>query len=258
MRQTRTNRNNNGTTEPPKDPKNKNPEYIYYAIIALLLIILIGIAVFIFSNRDTATDTTDDNGTFDSEEMTDSDNEEDGMIIEENDEEDETDEPDEAEDAEEDEAEETDTDTSEEDEDDTDDTVADDNGDTEEDAEQEDESDDEAEADETEESDADTDENDESEVSINDNAPLDESYVPNYSNGSADRNAIAGLVSSVTGLDQSSMITWRVGNNGPGRVFAVMSDSSQNDVYRTFLQYGDGEWHVTAYEQLPEVPAEFR
>lgn len=232
MRQTRTNRNNNGTTEPPKDPKNKNPEYIYYAIIALLLIILIGIAVFIFSNRDTATDTTDDNGTFDSEEMTDSDNEEDGMIIEENDEEDETDAPDEADDAEEDEAEETDTDTS--DEDETDD----------------------ADTDDTEE--ADTDETDESEVSINDDAPLDESYVPNYNNGSADRNAIASLVSSVTGLDQSSMITWRVGNNGPGRVFAVMSDSSQNDVYRTFLQYGDGEWHVTAYEQLPEVPAEFR
>lgn len=230
MRQTRTNRNNNGTTEPPKDQKNKNPEYIYYAIIALLLIILIGIAVFIYSNRDTATDTTDDNGTFDSEEMTDSDNEEDGMIIEENDEEDESDAPDEADDAEEDEAEETDTDTS--DEDETDDADTDDNGDT--------------------------DETDESEVSVNDDAPLDESYVPNYNNGSADRNAIAGLVSSVTGLDQSSMITWRVGNNGPGRVFAVMSDSSQNDVYRTFLQYGDGEWHVTAYEQLPEVPAEFR
>ncbi|GAB2485094.1 hypothetical protein GCM10008929_07290 [Alkalibacterium psychrotolerans] len=229
MRQTRTNRKNNGTTEPPKDPKNKNPEYIYYAIIALLLIILIGIAVFIFSNRDTA---TDDNGAFDSEEMTDSENEEDGMIIEESDDEDETDETDEAE---EDEAEETDSETLD-----------------------EDDSEDEAATDETEETDADSDENDESEVSVNDDAPLDESYVPNYNNGSADRNAIAGLVSSVTGLDQSSMITWRVGNNGPGRVFAVMSDSSQNDVYRTFLQYGDGEWHVTAYEQLPEVPAEFR
>lgn len=247
MRQTRTNRKNNAAPQPPKDPKNKNPEYIYYAIIGLLLIILVGIAVFIFSNWDSATDSPEDNGTFDSEEMTESDNGEDGMVIEENDEDQDAEES-------EDNDEETEDDTEENDE--PEETEVEEDND--EDVETETDTEDDTDADADEEEDTDEPEEDEAEVSVNDNAPLDESYVPNYGEGSADRNAIASLVSSVTGLDQNSMITWRVGNNGPGRVFAIMSDSSQNDVYRTFLQYGDGEWHVTAYEQIPEVPAEFR
>lgn len=245
MRQTRTNRKNNAAPQPPKDPKNKNPEYIYYAIIGLLLIILVGIAVFIFSNWDSATDSPEDNGTFDSEEMTESDNGEDGMVIEENDED---------EDSEESEINDEETEPDNEEEDDTEENDEPEETEDEEDNDEEVETDTEDDTDEEE----DTEDTDETEVSVNDNAPLDESYVPNYGEGSADRNAIASLVSSVTGLDQNSMITWRVGNNGPGRVFAIMSDSSQNEVYRTFLQYGDGEWHVTAYEQIPEIPAEFR
>ncbi|TVP89986.1 YrrS family protein [Alkalibacterium sp.] len=246
MRQTRTKRKNNTTPEPPKDPKNKNPEYIYYAIIGLLLIILIGIAVFIFSNRDTATDSPDNNGAFDSEELTDSENDDNGIVIDENDDAD-----DEDDEESEDDNDEQDTDTS--DDEETEDTEeADDSDDADE--EPEDEPQEEADTDEDTDAEADND----SEFTINEDAPLDESYVPNYADGSSDRNAIASAVASVTGLNQSDMITWRVGNNGPGRVFAVMSDSGQNEVYRTFLQYGEGEWHVTAYEELSEVPSEFR
>ncbi|MBR0560792.1 DUF1510 family protein, partial [Neokomagataea sp. TBRC 2177] len=57
-----------------------------------------------------------------------------------------------------------------------------------------------------------TEEESESDVEVTENAPLDESYTVNYNEGSGDGVAIANAVSSVTGLNQSDMITWRVGN----------------------------------------------
>lgn len=232
MKQTRINRKNN-TPNTPKGPKNNTPEKIYYGIIAVLLVVLIGIMAFIFMNRESAVDFDADNGTPDSEFLTDTEDED-----EEEAEPDE--EPEDENDVEEEPAEEDQNGNGEEEATDTDEEPGDDSDDeTAEDTEEEDTS-------------------DETSYEVTENAPLDETHNTNYSEGSSDRVAIANAVSSVTGLNQSDMITWRVGNNGPGQVFAVMSDSGRNDVYRVLLQFGDGQWHVTSVEELAEVPAEFR
>ncbi|MDZ7835921.1 MAG: DUF1510 family protein [Alkalibacterium sp.] len=87
---------------------------------------------------------------------------------------------------------------------------------------------------------------------------MNESYNINFGDGSSDRNAIAQNASAVSGLNQNDMITWWVGNNGPGRAFTVVSDSGRNNVHRVYMQYGDGQWHVTSAEELDGVPAEYR
>lgn len=251
MKQTRANRkkakraaNTPDSTEPngPEKSGKSNPEKIYYSIIAILLVVLVGIMVFIFMNRDTGVDLNADNESPGSDIVTDLDEEEEEETESDEDVDADVDEETDSADTEE----ETDTDTEEEPADDEE--AGEDQPDE--------ETDTEVDQEETEEeSESDTEESD---VEVTENAPLDESYTVNYNEGSGDRVAIANAVSSVTGLNQSDMITWRVGNDGPGRVFAVTSDSGRSNVYRVLLQYGDGQWHVTSVEELADVPAEFR
>ncbi|MCC5893836.1 MAG: YrrS family protein [Alkalibacterium sp.] len=256
MNQTRTNRkkakntsNTPNTTGPqgPKKPRSNSPEKIYYSIIAILLVVLVGIMVFIFMNRDTGVDLNADNGTTpDSEVLTDLDEEEE--------EEPESDEEDTEDDEDADSAD-SEEETEEEPADETDEEEAEEE-DVEEDTDQPEE---ETETEEEPEEDVEEEpETDDSDYEVTEDAPLDESHAVNYGEGSSDRVAIADAVSSVTGLNQNDMITWRVGNNGPGRVFAVMSDSGRNSIYRVLLQYGDGQWHVTSVEELSAVPSEYR
>jgi len=90
-------------------------------------------------------------------------------------------------------------------------------------------------------------------TAVNENAPLNESYSVDYSEGSSDRVAIREQVMQVTGFN-NDLIEWWVGNNGPGRVVATVSNRDQTEHYEVYLQYGDGSWHVTSYEQLAENP----
>lgn len=92
-----------------------------------------------------------------------------------------------------------------------------------------------------------------SEITINENAPLDTDHAVDYNNGSADRIAIKEKVMQATGLGNDLIENW-VGNNGPGRVVADVYSPDKSEVYRVYLQYGDGEWHVTNYESLSSVP----
>ena len=247
MNKTRAGKNN------PKKPKNPGKiEKIYYVVIALLIVILGGLVIFIFSNRDDAVTEGDQDTTPDSELITDS-GEEDETEEEPADEtpaEDE--EADEETEESADETEDPDTHTDEDSETDAD------TADTEEDTEVEDEPEEEVdETDEAAEEDT-TDEDEADDADINAEAPLDESYNINFGEGSSDRNAIAQNASAVSGISQSSMITWWVGNNGPGRAFTIVSDSGRNTVYRVELQYGEGSWHVTSAQELDGVPAEYR
>lgn len=94
-------------------------------------------------------------------------------------------------------------------------------------------------------------------VAVNEDAPLNEGYAVDYSDGSSDRIAIRNQVIQTTGLG-NNLIEWWIGNNGPGRVEATVSSRDESEVYRVYLQHGDGSWHVTSYERLSEVPANLR
>ena len=240
MKQTRTSRKN---TTNGKEPKNQS-EKVYYIIIAVLLVVLLGIVFYILANRDSAV--TIDEGNLEPEtEIAVNSDEDDEEADDQN-----TESVEETEETTEDSSEQT------EDEDESDQDEQ-----TEDEATEEDTTDEESETDESTEAEAEESTEDESEettASVNDNAPLDESYVPNYSSGSSDRVAISNAVTSVTSLNGSDMITWWVGNNGPGRVFTVVSNTAQTDVYRVNLQYGEGQWHVTGVQELSDVPSEYR
>lgn len=88
----------------------------------------------------------------------------------------------------------------------------------------------------------------ESEV-VNENPPHDPNHATDYSTGSSDRVEIKERVMAVTGLESDLIEHW-VGNNGPGRVVATVSNREQTEFYEVYLQYGDGNWHVTNYEQV--------
>lgn len=74
-----------------------------------------------------------------------------------------------------------------------------------------------------------------------------------FNDGSQDRIEIKRATSLVTGLSEDNMVEHWVGNNGPDKVIATVSDSSGQEVYRVFLDWVDGEgWQPTQVEELIE------
>lgn len=229
MRRTRSTQNQ------PKKPNQNNNEKIYYIIIGILLVVLLAIVIFIFLNRDTATDLEESDLEPETTEIVDVEESEETDVETEDD----ADDSDTEEEANTDASSDTDEDTdegTEETEPETD--VTEEETDTDE---------------ETEDDTADTD----SDYEVTEDAPLDESHQVDYADGSSDRVAIANAASAVTGITSSEMITNWVGNDGPGRIFTIVSNSSQSDVYRLTMQYGEGQWHVTGVQELDSVPSEF-
>lgn len=92
-----------------------------------------------------------------------------------------------------------------------------------------------------------------SETSVNEDAPLDPTHAVDYNDGSPDRIAIKQKVMEATGLGNDLIENW-IGNNGPGRVTADVYSPDKSKIYRVYLQYGDGDWHVTNYESLSSIP----
>lgn len=92
-----------------------------------------------------------------------------------------------------------------------------------------------------------------SEISVNEDAPLDPTHLVDYDDGSPDRIAIKQKVMEATGLGNDLIENW-IGNNGPGRVTADVYSPDKSKIYRVYLQYGDGDWHVTNYESLSSIP----
>jgi len=231
----------NESRQERKQQENKNESSssgiskVYYWIIGILFIVLIGLVFFIFSQSGDDVNIEDDSAS-DSEMVEESPNgtneTESGTETEEDTSTDDTtDESDQ-------------TGVSDETTDETEDTAG--TEDTEEDTTEEDTS-----TDEDDTTDEDTSEDDS--TAVNEDAPLNESYAVDYSEGSADRIAIREQVMQTTGLG-NDLIEWWVGNNGPGRVVATVSNGEQTEHYEVYLQYGDGSWHVTSYEQLAENP----
>lgn len=111
----------------------------------------------------------------------------------------------------------------------------------------------ETEAEESEENQENAEESTDNQTTVDENAPLDPNHAVDYSNGSADRIAIKEKVMEATGLGSDLIENW-IGNNGPGRVTADVYSPDKSEVYRVYLQYGEGEWHVTNYESLNSIP----
>ncbi len=84
---------------------------------------------------------------------------------------------------------------------------------------------------------------------VNSDAPHDPSHAVDYNSGSADRVAIKNQIMQATGLG-SDLTEWWIGNDGPGRVKATVSDSANTTYYDVYLQYGDGNWHVTSFQEV--------
>lgn len=84
---------------------------------------------------------------------------------------------------------------------------------------------------------------------VNSDAPHDPSHAVDYNSGSADRVAIKSQIMQATGLS-SELTEWWIGNDGPGRVKATVSDSANTTYYDVYLQYGDGNWHVTSFQEV--------
>ena len=86
-------------------------------------------------------------------------------------------------------------------------------------------------------------------VIVNNEAPHDSDHAVEYEAGSSDRIAIKNRVIEVTGLD-NDLIEWWIGNDGPGRVKATVSNRESTIYYDVYLQYGEGNWHVTRYQRI--------
>ncbi|EKU94006.1 Protein of uncharacterised function (DUF1510) [Alloiococcus otitis] len=84
---------------------------------------------------------------------------------------------------------------------------------------------------------------------INENPPHDPNHATDYSDGSADRVEIRDKVQTVTGIAEGDLIENWIGNDGPGRVEATVTEASTGQQYVVYLQYGEGEWHVESYSQ---------
>lgn len=89
-------------------------------------------------------------------------------------------------------------------------------------------------------------------VVVNEDAPHDPSYEVDYNEGSADLATIVDEAREATGLE--TFTQWFVAYDGPAQVVATVANTSQSEYYEVYLQYGDGNWHVTSYERLANNP----
>lgn len=79
---------------------------------------------------------------------------------------------------------------------------------------------------------------------INENPPHEPGHATDYSEGSSDRLEIRELVQTVTGIPSGDYIENWIGNDGPGRVEATVTQASTGQQYIVYLSYGEGAWHV--------------
>lgn len=74
-----------------------------------------------------------------------------------------------------------------------------------------------------------------------------------FGEGSADRREIKKASSIATGISEDNMFEWWVGNNGPNRVITTVSDKSEENIYRVYMEWVDGDgWKATKIEKLKE------
>ncbi|WDV05653.1 YrrS family protein [Lysinibacillus irui] len=77
-------------------------------------------------------------------------------------------------------------------------------------------------------------------------------HVSSYDDTSVDWAEKVATVSTVTGIDQSNMIIWRMQNNGgPNSAIATVSSKDKSQMYRVSMEWVDNEgWLPVKLEQL--------
>lgn len=93
------------------------------------------------------------------------------------------------------------------------------------------------------------------EVKVQKDAPTDTSYVPDFSDGSADMDAIDRGVAGVVGVDPSNLNAIWIGNDGPGRIKATYANSDYTEQYVVYFRYNNNVWYITDYQKGPYQPS---
>lgn len=74
-----------------------------------------------------------------------------------------------------------------------------------------------------------------------------------FDEGSDDRLEIREALLQVTDIDESELIEYWIGNNGPDKVIATVADHPHENIFRVYLSWVDKEgWQVTKLEKLKE------
>jgi hypothetical protein len=61
-------------------------------------------------------------------------------------------------------------------------------------------------------------------------------------------------ISYATGVDQSNMTVWFLGNNGPNKSVGTISTKDQSEKYRVYIDWVDGQgWKPVKVEVLNEI-----
>ncbi|WP_102274476.1 YrrS family protein [Cytobacillus massiliigabonensis] len=75
-----------------------------------------------------------------------------------------------------------------------------------------------------------------------------------YDKESVDWAEMLQAISYATGVDQSNMNVWFLGNNGFNKSVGTITTKDQKQIYRVYIDWVDGEgWKPTKVEELNEV-----
>ena len=87
-------------------------------------------------------------------------------------------------------------------------------------------------------------------VGTNQEGPHD---TTDFAEGSADRVEIKRASSMASGIPESDIIEWWIGNDGPNRVEATISNRNESEIYRIYMEWVDNEgWKPLRMEKLIE------
>jgi Domain of unknown function (DUF1510) len=80
-----------------------------------------------------------------------------------------------------------------------------------------------------------------------------EPHVTQFDKDSVDWKEMLDSVSYATGISQSDMIVWFIGNNGPNKAVATISTKDQTQHYKVYIEWVENQgWKPTKVQKLKE------
>lgn len=78
-----------------------------------------------------------------------------------------------------------------------------------------------------------------------------EPHVTTFDEHSVDWKEMLDAVSYATGLSQSDMVVWFIGNNGPNKAVATISTKDKSQYYKVYIEWVENQgWKPTKVQQL--------